>query len=249
MNGFTKKLLITLLFTGLVLISGCLDDNTTSTPTQQQNTNQLTQTASVAYNAGDISANPSAYSKAEITGEIVDTMNSGGYTYIQLDDGTGTIWSAIAQTTVQIGDKGTIAGSIMQDFPSSTLGRTFESIIFADKIQAEAVDNPTHREILDNPESYYAVIVSGTVNDTMDTSGYTYIEIDDGTGLIWAAVSQIEIEIGDNVTVDGNAQSGFESLTLNKTFDVLVMGGAVTDDDTTTSTESDDSAPVSPHNF
>ena len=249
MNISTKKILITLLIAmSLILVSGCTEDNATQIPAPQDNTNMPTQTSSVAYSAGELNLNPSVYSRAEISGKVVETMNSGGYTYVQLDDGTGTAWAAIPQTIVSLGAEGTVTGSIMNDFPSSTLGRTFAAIIFSDGMQSAAVSTPTNEDIIGSPASYNNVIVSGTANQTMDASGYTYIEIDDGTGLIWAAVSQTDIAIGDNVTVGGGTQSGFESLTLNKTFDVLIMGTLVTDDETA-SAESDDSAPVSPHGF
>ena len=236
MNLSTKKMLITVLIAiSLILISGCAEINATQIPEPQENTNMLPQTSSIAYNAGELNLNPYEYSRAEISGTVVDTMNSGGYTYVQLDDGTGTAWAAIPQITVDLGIEGTVVGSIMKDFTSTTLGRTFTAIIFSDGIQAAAVDKPTNADILESPASYYNVIVSGTVNQTMDTSSYTYIELDDGTGLIWAAVSQTEIAIGDNVTVSGGTQSGFESTTLNKTFEVLVMGTLVTDSDETVS--------------
>lgn len=250
MNLSTKKMLITVLIAiSLILISGCAEINTISVPASQQNTNMLPQTSSIAYNAGDIDANPHQYARAEISGKVVDTMNSGGYTYIQLDDGTGTVWAAIPQTTVDLGTEGTITGSIMKNFPSSTLDRTFDAIIFSDGIQAAAIDNPTNADILESPASYYNVVVNGTVNQTMDTSSYTYIELDDGTGLIWAAVSQTEIAIGDNVTVSGGTQSGFESTTLNKTFEVLVMGTLVTDSDETVSETMSDEDFAAYHNF
>ena len=250
MNLSTKKMLITVLIAiSLILISGCAEINATQIPEPQENTNMLPQTSSIAYNAGELNLNPYEYSRAEISGTVVDTMNSGGYTYVQLDDGTGTAWAAISQTDVQIGDKGTIAGNIMHDFHSSTLNKTFPAIMFSNGLQSAAVDKPTNADIIESPASYYRVVVSGTINQTMNTSDYSYLEIDDGTGLIWAAVSQTDITTGENVTIDGNAQSGFESMALNKTFEVLIMGTLVTDDDTITSTESDDSAPASPHGF
>ncbi len=236
MNLSTKKMLITILIAiSLILISGCAEINTTPIPAPQQNTNMLPQTSSIAYNAGELNLNPYGYSRAEISGTVVDTMNSGGYTYIQLDDGTGTVWAAIPQTTVDLGTEGTVVGSIMKDFTSSTLGRTFTAIIFSDGMQSAAIDNPTNADILESPASYYQVVVSGTVNQTMNTSDYTYLELDDGTGIIWAAITQTDIAIGENVTVSGGTQSEFESKTLNKTFEVLIMGTLVTDGDETVS--------------
>lgn len=245
----TKTILITVLIAiGLIFISGCLENDDEQISTPQQNTNMLPQTSSTAYSAGELASTPSEYSRAEISGAVVDTMSSGGYTYIQLDDGTGKAWAAIPQRTISLGTEGTVVGSIMKDFASSTLGRTFDAIIFADGIESAAIDNPTNADILESPNSYNRVVVSGTVNQTIDTTSYTYLEIDDGTAMIWTAVAQTDVTTGEDVTIDGNTQSGFESITLNKTFEVLIMGTLATDDDTA-STESDNSAPASPHNF
>ena len=231
MNLSTKKILIILLISiGLLLISGCAEKNATQIPAPHQNTNMPPQTLSIAYTIGELNETPDMYSRAEISGKIVDTMNVSGYTYVILGDDAGRIvWAAIPQTTVEPGTEGTVVGNIMKDFQSSTLGRTFEAIIFADGIQAIAVENPTNADILESPASYNHVVVSGTVNQTMNTSGYTYLEIDDGTGMIWAAISKTDITTGENVTIEGNAQSGFESITLNTTFEVLIMGTLVTD--------------------
>ncbi|MDF1533408.1 MAG: hypothetical protein P1P69_02750 [Methanosarcinaceae archaeon] len=243
MNKLTKKLLITLLLTiSLILISGCLGNENTQIPVPQSTTT-LSQASSIAYNAGDMNANPQGYERAEISGKVVDTMNSGGYTYIQLDDGTGKVWAAVPQTIVEIGTQGTLTGSIMKDFTSTTLGKTFAAIIFSDGMQTAAIENPTNADVLENPASYSNVVISGTVNQTMNISTYTYIEIDDGTGLVWASVPQTNLAVSDNVTVAGGINLGFNSPTLNKTFDVLIMGTLVTDDDTTTSAESISSMP------
>lgn len=250
MNLSTKKLIITLLFTvSLILISGCLEDNKTQMPVPEQNTNMLPQTSSIAYTVAELNETPYGYSRAEITGKIVNTIDVAGYTYVALGDDAGKIvWAAIPQTPIELGTKGTIVGSIMKDFPSSTLG-IFPAIIFSDGIQAAAIENPTNADILETPASYDRVVVSGTVNQTMDTSSYTYIELDDGTGLIWAAVSQTEIAVGDNVTVSGGAQSGFESTTVDMTFPVLVMGTLVTDSDETVSETMSDADFAAYHNF
>ena len=253
MNLSTKKMLITVLVAiSLILISGCAEKNATQIPVPHQNTNMPPQTSSIAYTIGELNETPDMYSRAEISGKIIDIMNVSSYTYVILGDDAGRIvWAAIPQTTVELGTEGTVVGSIMKDFPSSTLGRTFEAIIFADGIQAAAVNNPTNADILESPASYYNVVVSGTVNQTMNTSGYTYLEIDDGTGIIWAATSQTDITAGENVTIDGNAQSGFKSITLNKTFEVLIMDKLVTDNssDETVSETMNDEDFAAYHNF
>jgi len=252
MNLSTKKMLITILIAiSLILISGCAEINTTSIPAPQQNTNMPPQTSSIAYTVAELNETPYVYSRAEITGEIVNTIDVPGYTYVTLGDDAGRIiWAAIPQTPVELGTEGTVVGSIMKDFYSKTLDKTFDAIIFSDGMQTAAVENPTNVNILESPASYDHVVVSGTVNQTMNAPGYTYLEIDDGTGMIWAAVTTADIAIGDNVTVDGNTNLGFTSKTLNKTFeDVLVMGKLVTDGDETVSETMSDEDFAAYHNF
>ena len=74
---------------------------------------------------------PAPAAPAGWTGEIVETMNSGGYTYIQLDTGKEKIWAAAPETEVEVGQKVSVPqGMMMKDFPSSTLNRTFDEIWF-----------------------------------------------------------------------------------------------------------------------
>jgi len=70
-------------------------------------------------------------------GTVVETMSSGGYTYVLLDDGSAKTWVAGPQTTVAVGDRiEAPAGSPMHDFTSSTLNRTFETVIFVGSLHA-----------------------------------------------------------------------------------------------------------------
>jgi hypothetical protein len=68
-----------------------------------------------------------------VSGKVVETMNSGGYTYVQLDTGAqGKVWAAGPTTPVKVGDAvGFAGGQQMQNFESKTLNRTFERIYFA----------------------------------------------------------------------------------------------------------------------
>jgi len=71
-----------------------------------------------------------------LTGKVVETMNSGGYTYVLVDDGTKKTWAAGPPSTVAVGDQVIVAnGMPMHDFTSKTLGRTFDVIYFAPGIQ------------------------------------------------------------------------------------------------------------------
>jgi hypothetical protein len=68
-------------------------------------------------------------------GEVLDTMNGGGYTYIQLKEADKTYWAAGPQTQVSKGDKVEVSEQMwMNDFKSSSLNRTFDKIMFVGDI-------------------------------------------------------------------------------------------------------------------
>jgi len=72
------------------------------------------------------------------TGEVLETMNSGGYTYVHLDTGTEKIWAAgpETETEINVGQKVTMGkGMPMQNFHSKTLERDFSVIYFVGAIE------------------------------------------------------------------------------------------------------------------
>jgi hypothetical protein len=67
--------------------------------------------------------------------------------------------------------------------------------------------------------------LTGTVLETMDSGGYTYVRLQTSGGEVWAAVRQAAVEKGSQVTVvNGMTMTGFESKTLKRTFDHIVFG-------------------------
>ena len=67
-----------------------------------------------------------------LTGKVVETMNSGGYTYVLLEQEGAKTWAAIPQTNAVVGETITLRpGLVMPSFTSKTLDRTFENIIFS----------------------------------------------------------------------------------------------------------------------
>ena len=73
-----------------------------------------------------------AQAPGNLTGTVLETMDSGGYTYLQLDTGTDKPWIAIPQAKVATGDKISCQpGMVMKNFSSKTLNRTFDSIVFS----------------------------------------------------------------------------------------------------------------------
>jgi len=69
------------------------------------------------------------------------------------------------------------------------------------------------------------VVVTGTVLESIDASGYTYMRLKTPDGEIWAAIPKTKVEKGQEVTVVNAAHmDGFESRTLNRKFDRIVFG-------------------------
>jgi plastocyanin len=64
-------------------------------------------------------------------GKVLSMVNSAGYAYLELETAGGTKWLAASQAPVKVGD--TVAwqgGSVMNNFTSTSLNRTFDQIIF-----------------------------------------------------------------------------------------------------------------------
>jgi len=69
-----------------------------------------------------------------LEGTVVETMNAGGYTYVCIENNGQTSWAA-TRGTVEVGEEVEIAsGSVMTNFTSESLGRTFDTIIFTNRI-------------------------------------------------------------------------------------------------------------------
>jgi len=65
-------------------------------------------------------------------GKVVETMNSGGYTYLLVESAKDRTWVAIPETAVKTGETVRyLPGMTMKDFHSKTLDRTFATLIFS----------------------------------------------------------------------------------------------------------------------
>ena len=96
----------------------------------------------------------------ELKGSVVETFDSGGYTYLQLDNGSKKFWAAIGQTKVTVGDEISLKnGTMMQNFYSRSLDRTFEEILFSAGIEggtAEAHASMTGHQGMGGMDSGFA---------------------------------------------------------------------------------------------
>ncbi len=69
---------------------------------------------------------------APISGKVVETMDSGGYTYALLEEGGKKTWVAVPQMKISKGQKiSFLPGIEMVNFESKTLKRKFDKIVFS----------------------------------------------------------------------------------------------------------------------
>ncbi|MEO8330899.1 MAG: hypothetical protein ABI479_00575 [Gallionella sp.] len=81
-------------------------------------------------------AKPAAASKFPNKGKVLDVIDTSMYTYLQVSGDKGPIWLAASKTSVAKGANiGYGTGATMTNFHSKSLNRTFETIIFIDKVE------------------------------------------------------------------------------------------------------------------
>lgn len=69
---------------------------------------------------------------------------------------------------------------------------------------------------------------TGTILETMDASGYTYLHLDTGKEKIWIAIPETEVQQGAKITfLDGMTMQNFQSKTLNKTFPTIIFSSGL----------------------
>ena len=84
------------------------------------------------------------------TGTVAETMTSGGYVYVRLEEDDS--WVATTPIPVSVGDKVKYAGgALMKNFSSRTLNRSFESILFVMKLEVvNTVNADVHSNVATN---------------------------------------------------------------------------------------------------
>ncbi len=161
----------------------------------------------------DIGQAPAQVAGGGPTGVVLETMNSGGYTYALLDIQGDEIWAAGPPTEMAVGDEIALLGAMgMQNFTSSTLNRTFEQILFVGEFAAPGA----------GPEMFAGN--SGLVKETMDAAGYTYALVEIAGETMWLAGPQTAVEVGQTVGwMDGSLMRDFASGSLDRTFDAIMF--------------------------
>jgi len=128
-----KKTALTILVIAALAFTGCKEKPKTEAPQQPG------MPAQGQMPPGQPGADPHAGMKAQEIpagagqqGKVTQTMNSGGYTYVEAANDKGEkVWMALPEFKVKVGD--TIEYPVappMLNFQSKTLNKTFDKIMF-----------------------------------------------------------------------------------------------------------------------
>jgi hypothetical protein len=89
----------------------------------------------------ELPAQTTTHEKTEqLSGKVLESMNSGGYSYVNLQKkGGGKVWIAVPETKITVGEQMSFKeGLVMTNFQSKTLKRSFDSIIFSNGIISQS---------------------------------------------------------------------------------------------------------------
>jgi hypothetical protein len=135
-----KKTALVLLVIAALALAGCKDKPKIEAPTAAPQQSQMPAGQPGAAPGADPHAGMKAQEIAAGTGKkatVTQTMNSGGYTYVEAaDDKDVKVWMALPETKVAKGDKIEYPETQpMVNFQSKTLNKTFEKIYFVPGIR------------------------------------------------------------------------------------------------------------------
>jgi hypothetical protein len=152
----------------------------------------------------------SAPAGESLSGEVLETLDSGGYTYARLQTGSGEVWVAGPVTPLRVGSPVSVEGAAeMGSFTSTSLNRTFDHMYFVGSFGVEAPPPSGQR---------------GLAKQVLSGSGYTYVEVDVSESISWIAGPSADAREGDTVIWKGGTEMGeFHSSTLNRTFDNILF--------------------------
>jgi hypothetical protein len=125
-----------------------------------------------------------------LKGKVLETMTSGGYTYILLQQEKESKWIAVPETTITAGETvEVLQGTEMGELVSKTLKRTFPNIMFSNGLA-----NPKPKEDTATTTKKMAAHASVGLNaasGTTETALAANIKVDKATGANAYTVAEI----------------------------------------------------------
>ncbi len=178
------------------------------------------------------------------SGTVVETMASGGYTYLRIENSGRSRWAAVPQTDLEVGMQVQLGVGIeMSNFNSRTLDRTFPTIYFSKGITtADGTALPSHPApehgmqqaqhgamgMTSITTAAKAEIIAGKVSETFDGGGYTYVAVEKDGKQTWVAVPVTQVTVGEEVAFrPGVAMQNFTSKALGRTFATIIFSAGI----------------------
>jgi len=170
--------------------------------------------------------------EATLSGTVVETMASGGYTYVCLENDGKRTWAALPATKLSVGQSITIyGGAMMQQFSSKALNRTFDAIVFSGGMvpqtrnggaQPARPEPPAQNEDVGNP------VLAGKVVETMNAGPYTYLLLEKDGRSTWSAIPGAEVKVGEEIELmPGIDMVDFKSPKLKRSFSYIHLSGGI----------------------
>ncbi len=108
---------------------------------------------------------------ASISGKVTETMNGGGYTYVQVNTGAKKVWAAVPEIKLKTGDAVVITdGMAMANHHSKTLNRDFDLIYFSGDITINGKRLAAAEKTVELPKNH-PPITGSAVTPTVDLTG------------------------------------------------------------------------------
>jgi len=99
-------------------------------------------------------------------------------------------------------------------------------ILIASQSYAFPGQGSTKATALDNVSA--SSTIKGSVTETMNAGGYTYLCLEKDGQKKWAAIPESQVKVGDEVEISqGMVMSNFTSKSLNRTFDAIIFSQGI----------------------
>jgi hypothetical protein len=186
--------------------------------------------------AQDVTADSSGSSAAPAAdttgnrGRVLEALDVPGYSYILVENNGREVW--LAGNPVKVAEGDIISwnqASVMRNFQSKTLERTFEEILFVSGIntpnssaQPMAAAHPqiSPQSMPNMPTAMPTSATQGKVLSFQNAANYSYLEVQTADdAIVWLAAPETPVAVDDRVAWQGGSlMSNFTSSSLNKTF-------------------------------
>jgi starvation-inducible outer membrane lipoprotein len=236
-----KILLTVVTIASILFLSSCKETNEKpTTPGEGE-----TQTKQPKEQTPPDKSVPTAGLRSGLVEEVIHTTS---YTYLRVKETAGEIWIAVPKVAVKVGETVSYKDIMpMKDFKSKELKRTFELVYFAGGVgrkQSAMFTGSSSGSSTKAPPANVAAktvgvveggvlkstegVHTGTVEEAIDTTSYTYVRVKKTDVEIWIALPKKKFTIGETISFSNPMRmSNFKSKELNKIFKTVYFVSGV----------------------